>query len=59
MTQFAMEQVAKIAPLKIDFLGLSNLTILGKAGEIIKRDHRRGDRTSGRSPMATQRRWRC
>ena len=36
MTQFAMEQVAKIGLLKMDFLGLSNLTILAKACDIIR-----------------------
>ncbi len=35
-TQFAMEQVAKIGLLKVDFLGLSNLTILQHAVEIIR-----------------------
>jgi DNA polymerase-3 subunit alpha len=35
-TQFAMDQVAKIGLLKMDFLGLSNLTILQKAVELIK-----------------------
>ncbi|MFN0147554.1 MAG: DNA polymerase III subunit alpha [Dehalococcoidia bacterium] len=36
MTQFAMDQVAKIGLLKMDFLGLSNLTILGRAIDILK-----------------------
>ena len=35
-TQFAMEQVAKIGLLKVDFLGLSNLTILQHAIELIR-----------------------
>jgi DNA polymerase-3 subunit alpha len=35
-TQFAMDQVAKIGLLKMDFLGLSNLTILQRAVELIK-----------------------
>ncbi|MEX2081079.1 MAG: DNA polymerase III subunit alpha, partial [Dehalococcoidia bacterium] len=34
-TQYAMDQVAKIGLLKMDFLGLSNLTILGKAVDLI------------------------
>ncbi len=34
-TQFAMAQVAKIGLLKMDFLGLSNLTILGRAIDLI------------------------
>ncbi|MCC6960906.1 MAG: DNA polymerase III subunit alpha [Dehalococcoidia bacterium] len=34
-TQFAMEQVAKIGLLKMDFLGLSNLTILQRAVDLI------------------------
>lgn len=36
MTQFAMEQVAKIGLLKMDFLGLSNLTILQAAVDLIR-----------------------
>ena len=35
MTQFAMEDIAQIGLLKMDFLGLANLTILGRAREII------------------------
>ena len=35
MTQFAMEDIAQVGLLKMDFLGLANLTILGKAEEII------------------------
>lgn len=35
-TQYAMEQVAKIGLLKMDFLGLSNLTILGRAIDLIR-----------------------
>lgn len=35
-TQFTMENVAAIGLLKMDFLGLANLTILGEAVEIIK-----------------------
>ncbi|MFC2072998.1 DNA polymerase III subunit alpha [Chloroflexota bacterium] len=35
MTQFTMEHIARIGLLKMDFLGLANLTILGKAKEII------------------------
>ncbi len=37
MTQFSMEDIARIGLLKMDFLGLANLTILGKAREIISR----------------------
>ncbi|MBN1644393.1 MAG: DNA polymerase III subunit alpha [Dehalococcoidales bacterium] len=40
MVQFPMEDVARIGLLKMDFLGLINLTILGKAKELIK--ERRG-----------------
>ena len=40
MTQFGMEDIARIGLLKMDFLGLANLTILGKAKEIIS--HQRG-----------------
>jgi DNA polymerase-3 subunit alpha len=39
MTQFAMEAIANIGLLKMDFLGLANLTILGRARDII-REHR-------------------
>lgn len=35
MTQFTMEDIARIGLLKMDFLGLANLTILGRAREII------------------------
>jgi DNA polymerase-3 subunit alpha len=35
MTQYAMDNIAKIGLLKMDFLGLANLTILGKARDII------------------------
>jgi DNA polymerase-3 subunit alpha len=35
-TQFAMDQVAKIGLLKMDILGLVNLTILSRAVELIK-----------------------
>ncbi len=38
MTQFVMEDIAQIGLLKMDFLGLANLTILRKAKEIIKQD---------------------
>ncbi len=40
MTQFSMGDIARIGLLKMDFLGLANLTILGKAREIIS--HQRG-----------------
>jgi len=39
MTQFAMGDIARIGLLKMDFLGLANLTILGKAREIICQNH--------------------
>ncbi len=35
MTQFAMEPIAALGLLKLDFLGLTNLTILAKALELI------------------------
>ncbi|MFC1989469.1 DNA polymerase III subunit alpha [Chloroflexota bacterium] len=38
MTQFTMEDIAQIGLLKMDFLGLANLTILGKAKEIIQQN---------------------
>jgi len=37
MTQFPMEDIARIGLLKMDFLGLANLTVLARAREIIKR----------------------
>ncbi|OGN99427.1 MAG: DNA polymerase III subunit alpha [Chloroflexi bacterium RBG_13_51_18] len=39
MTQFSMNDIARIGLLKMDFLGLANLTILGKARKIIKEKH--------------------
>jgi len=36
MTQFSMDDIAQIGLLKMDFLGLANLTILGEAREIIR-----------------------
>jgi DNA polymerase III subunit alpha len=39
MTQFHMWNVAKLGLLKMDFLGLSNLTILAKARDIINQRH--------------------
>jgi len=38
MTQYHMGNIARLGLLKMDFLGLSNLTILTKATEIIKQD---------------------
>ena len=38
MTQFHMENIARLGLLKMDFLGLSNLTILAKATEVIKQN---------------------
>ncbi len=35
-TQFAMEQVDAMGLLKVDFLGLSNLTILGRAVDLVR-----------------------
>ena len=34
-TQYDMNDVAKIGLLKLDFLGLANLTILGRAADLI------------------------
>jgi len=39
MTQFAMDEIAKIGLLKMDFLGLANLTIIEKANHIIAENH--------------------
>ena len=39
MTQFAMGDIALIGLLKMDILGLANLTILGKARDIIREIH--------------------
>ena len=36
MTQFTMEDVARVGLLKMDFLGLANLSILGRARDLIK-----------------------
>jgi DNA polymerase III subunit alpha len=36
MTQYSMDNIAKIGLLKMDFLGLANLTVLAKAKAIIK-----------------------
>ena len=41
-TQYAMAEIDKIGLLKIDYLGLTNLTILGRAIELIERQ--RGER---------------
>ncbi len=38
MTQYHMENIARLGLLKMDLLGLSNLTILAKATEIIKQN---------------------
>ncbi|MFC1987376.1 DNA polymerase III subunit alpha [Chloroflexota bacterium] len=38
MAQFPMEDIAQIGLLKMDFLGLANLTILGKAKDIISQN---------------------
>ncbi|MFC1937582.1 DNA polymerase III subunit alpha [Chloroflexota bacterium] len=38
MTQFPMEDIARIGLLKMDILGLANLTILGRAREIIRQN---------------------
>jgi len=39
MTQFSMEDIAQIGLLKMDLLGLANLTILSRAKEIIYQNH--------------------
>jgi DNA polymerase-3 subunit alpha len=39
MAQFSMDDIARIGLLKMDFLGLANLTILGRARDIIKQHH--------------------
>ena len=39
MTQYNMKNIAKLGLLKMDFLGLSNLTILAKAQEVIALRH--------------------
>jgi DNA polymerase-3 subunit alpha len=50
MTQFVMEDIAQVGLLKMDFLGLANLTILRKATEII-RENRGIDVDLHRLPM--------
>ena len=39
MTQYAMDALEKIGLLKIDFLGLSTLTIMRRACDLIRRNH--------------------
>jgi len=39
MTQFSMENVAKLGLLKMDFLGLANLTLLAHAKAVIQQNH--------------------
>ncbi len=39
MTQFSMENVATLGLLKLDFLGLANLTLLAKAREVILKNY--------------------
>jgi len=39
MTQFSMENVAKLGLLKLDFLGLANLTLLAKTIDVIWENH--------------------
>ena len=50
MTQFSMENIARIGLLKMDFLGLINLSILGKARDIINQNHN-VDIDLGNTPM--------
>jgi DNA polymerase-3 subunit alpha len=38
MTQYSMESVARLGLLKLDFLGLANLTLLAKAEEILAKN---------------------
>jgi DNA polymerase-3 subunit alpha len=38
-TQFAMKPVAEVGLLKMDFLGLTNLTILDKTAQLIEQNH--------------------
>ena len=48
MTQYPQKALEKIGLLKMDFLGLANLTMLAKAVEYIKRVTRRRDRPEQR-----------
>ncbi len=50
MTQYGMDNIAKIGLLKMDFLGLANLTILSRAQQII-REKRGVDLDLARLPM--------
>ena len=50
MTQYEMHGVEALGLLKFDFLGLSNLTILRQAVELI--EHERGVRDRPRQPAA-------
>ena len=38
MTQYSMDPVAKLGLLKMDFLGLTNLTILDRAVKLVERN---------------------
>ena len=50
MCQYSMKPLEKIGLLKMDFLGLNNLTILANTLNCIKQDPGQGDRPAGHAP---------
>ena len=59
ITQWAMGDVEAAGLLKMDFLGLRNLTILAKAVELIEQIARRADRSATSFRSTTRRRSPC
>ena len=59
MTQYEMHGIEALGLLKFDFLGLSNLTILRKAVDLIREQPRRSRSTSTTSRSTTRRRSSC
>ncbi len=59
ITQWAMGDVEAAGLLKMDFLGLRNLTILSKAVDLIEQTTRRADRSATSSRSTTRRRSPC
>ena len=59
MTQYEMHAIEALGLLKFDFLGLSNLTILRQAVDLVRDEPRRRRSTSTRSRSTTRRRSSC
>ena len=59
VTQYDMNCLEKAGMLKMDFLGLTTLTVIHDALNAIERAHRRSARTSTRSRTTTRRRTGC